>query len=109
MFFVSLREGTRARARGAYNKMHIKMSHAGGEMGEEMYALYKVNYGRPLIFLCSQSACNVPLRYLEKIVIPQRVRRGYLKTAASSKAGNSISYGNYIRFSHQYSIQLFSY
>lgn len=38
--------------------MRIKMSRASGEMGEEMYALFKVNYARPLIFLCSQTACN---------------------------------------------------
>jgi len=39
-----------------YNKMHIKMSHAHGEMEEETYALFKVNYAHPLIFLCSQTA-----------------------------------------------------
>jgi len=38
--------------------MHIKMSHARGEMEEEMYALYKANYGCPLIFLYGQTACN---------------------------------------------------
>jgi len=39
--------------------MHIKMSHARGEMEEEMYALYKVNYSHPLIFLCGQTVCNI--------------------------------------------------
>jgi len=39
-----------------YNKMRIKMSHARGEMEEETYALFKVNYAHPLIFLCSQTA-----------------------------------------------------
>lgn len=38
--------------------MRIKMSHARGEMEEETYALFKVNYAHPLIFLCSPTACN---------------------------------------------------
>lgn len=31
----------------------------------------------------------MPLRYLEKIVIPQYVSSGYLKTATSISSGNS--------------------
>jgi len=65
-----------------YNKMRIKMSHARGEMEEETYALFKVNYAHPLIFLCSQTACNAtPLHYLGKIAIPQCLGGGYLKMA----------------------------
>jgi len=64
-----------------YNKMRIKMSHARGEMEEETYALFKVNYAHPLIFLCSQTAIVMPLHYRKKIAIPQCVGGGYLKTA----------------------------
>lgn len=39
--------------------MRIKMSHACGEIEEEMYALFKVNYSHPLIFFLSQTVCNV--------------------------------------------------
>lgn len=64
------------------------MSHACGGIEEEMHALFKVNYTHPLISFLSQTACNAVM-LPEKIVIPQYVGNGYLKTAASIFNGNS--------------------